>query len=241
MKSREQNIIDGKKGGAVTRERCRKIYVEPYNLKPNFCQGCNKQLAYEKRDKIYCSTKCNAIYNENHGMKNRTHSQDTKDKISKGHKKKEVVNRICLLCSSAFDVFRSSSRRCCSKSCSHKLTNIKLKGNSGGYRQGSGRGIKCFYTSPIAGTVHLDSSWELEYAKWLDSKGILWERNTNKFPFIYKNGPRFYIPDFYIIGSNSYVEIKGYKTEIDNFKWKQFPYKLIVLFENDLKSLGIMI
>jgi hypothetical protein len=52
-----------------------------------------------------------------------------------------------------------------------------------------------------------------------------------------------YFPDFYLPETEEYIEIKGYKTERDEAKWKYFPKdkKLTILFGTELKELGINI
>jgi hypothetical protein len=117
---------------------------------------------------------------------------------------------------------------------------MKKNPNSGGRRDGSGRGKKTWYESHIAGRVFLDSSYELAYAIWLDSKNVLWRRNWQKFAYEYEGKQSFYIPDFYLIAENKYVEIKGYETEKDKAKWEFFPHNLEVLKEVDLKLKGIL-
>lgn len=88
----------------------------------------------------------------------------------------------------------------------------------------------------------LHGTWELKYAQYLDSNNIEWLRNKDSFIYTYDNVERRYTPDFYLIESNEYIEIKGYKTEKDLSKWSQFPKdkKLSVLFEKDLKNLKII-
>ena len=122
-----------------------------------------------------------------------------------------------------------------------KLSELaKLNGN-GGYRRGSGRGKGSWYKSKTAGTVYLDSSWELKYCKWLDENSINWKRNSLRFPYKYKGKVKNYIPDFYLIDEDTYIEVKGYKTDKDDAKWKYFPNELKVLYGNDLLQLGISI
>lgn len=116
---------------------------------------------------------------------------------------------------------------------------LKKNPNAGGYRHGSGRGIHTWYESPIAGRVYLDSSYELAYAKFLDINNTKWKKNLIKFPYIWENKIRHYLPDFYLVDDNTYVETKGYKTEKDDAKWKQFPHKLQVLMGEDLNKLGL--
>lgn len=102
------------------------------------------------------------------------------------------------------------------------------------------------YQSLMNGKVYLMGKWELEYAKYLDSSGIKWERNTKKFRYVSDLLPNeskigYYIPDFYLVDEDSYVEIKGYETNLDHSKWEQFPMKLKVLRYHDLKNLGLKI
>ena len=92
---------------------------------------------------------------------------------------------------------------------------MKKNPNAGGLREGSGRGKKVWYESPIAGKVYIRSTYELEYVKWLDLNNINWNQNSNKFPYIYMEKRRYYYPDFYLADSDEYIEIKGYKTEKD--------------------------
>lgn len=95
------------------------------------------------------------------------------------------------------------------------------------------------YNSKNNGIVKVMGSWELHYVKWLDENNINWIQNKNKFYYEFKglkSGKGYYVPDFYLIDENIYVEIKGYETEKDRAKWKWFPHKLKILKENDLKS-----
>ena len=86
----------------------------------------------------------------------------------------------------------------------------------------------------------LHGTWELKYAMWLDRQSINWIRCKESFKYEFLNKIRLYTPDFYLIESNTYIEIKGFKTEKDNAKWKQFPKKLIVLTKKELKEMGII-
>lgn len=110
----------------------------------------------------------------------------------------------------------------------------------GGYRKGAGRGKKCWYESKIAGKTFLDSSYELILAKFFDSKSIKWKKNYNKFHYIFENKNKYYIPDFYLIDYDCYIETKGYFLEKDIAKWSYFPYKLILIFGEDLYNMGLV-
>jgi hypothetical protein len=115
---------------------------------------------------------------------------------------------------------------------------MKANPSAGGLREGSGRGVKTWYESPIAGRVYLRSTYELIYAKFLDSRQIKWKANKKSFEYLFEDKERRYYPDFYLIDEDCYVEIKGFKTKQDEAKWKVFPHKLKVLFGKDLEKLG---
>lgn len=83
-------------------------------------------------------------------------------------------------------------------------------------------------------------SWEVAYAKFLDSVGTSWDRNTRSFSYEFEGKQRRYTPDFYLPLEDVYVEIKGYKTEKDDAKWKQFPERLVVLMKEELIELGLI-
>lgn len=85
--------------------------------------------------------------------------------------------------------------------------------------------------------IDLHGRWELGYAKFLDSNKILWRRPAERFEYQFQDSTHYYTPDFYLIEENCYVEIKGYKTMKDEAKWKQFPLKLKIMMEKDLRKI----
>lgn len=58
-------------------------------------------------------------------------------------------------------------------------------------------------------------------------------RNYSGFDYIWNGEPTYY-PDFYLPEFDTYVEIKGYKTERDVAKWSHFPKKMIVLMKSEI-------
>jgi hypothetical protein len=113
-----------------------------------------------------------------------------------------------------------------------KISNaMKKNPNAGGLRKGSGRGKKGTYKG-----YYCDSSYELAWVIYNLDHNISFERNTEKFKYLYKGEEKYYYPDFSI--NNTYYEIKGYVTEQVKEKIKQFPKdeKLIVLFKDDLED-----
>lgn len=89
--------------------------------------------------------------------------------------------------------------------------------------------------------IDLHGKWELRYAQWLDERNIKWERCVQTFEYIFEKKTRRYTPDFYLPITNEYIEIKGYKTDKDNEKWKQFPknLQLTILMKDELSKLDI--
>lgn len=144
-------------------------------------------------------------------------SSETRNKISKANssRSKEVTSRI---------------GRNASKTINEKVAN-------GTWHVSLAKDMHYSYNG-----VDLHGTWELKFAMYLDDNSIKWERNTESFNYNFDGKDRKYFPDFYLPDSDDYIEIKGFKTPKDDSKWEQFPKneKLIVLFENDLKDLGIL-
>ena len=110
-----------------------------------------------------------------------------------------------------------------------KMSKIKKEMYINGWEATScGRAKKYKYISPIAGEISVDGKWELGVAKYLDKLKVKWKRNTKRFPYINLKGTMStYCPDFYVSDWSCYIEVKGYKTDLDKCKWSQFPKKLL--------------
>jgi hypothetical protein len=83
----------------------------------------------------------------------------------------------------------------------------------------------------------------LEVAKYLDSIGVNWKRNKKRFKYFntLKNKEATYCPDFYIEDWATYLEVKGYETDLDKCKWSQFKEPLIIWKKEDLIQKGLNI
>ena len=88
----------------------------------------------------------------------------------------------------------------------------------------------------------LHGTWELRLAMYMDDNKITWWRCDDIFEYEFDGRTLSYQPDFYLPKFDLYIEVKGYATEKDFAKWKQFPKdkKLVILKEYDLKELGII-
>jgi hypothetical protein len=106
---------------------------------------------------------------------------------------------------------------------------MKLK-KLGGYRKGSGRGKQGWYKG-----FWCDSSWELAWVIYNLDHNIIFEKNWEKFEYIFNGKIHNYIPDFKI--KDEFIEIKGYMTEQTEEKIKQFSYKIKLIGKKDLEPI----
>lgn len=63
---------------------------------------------------------------------------------------------------------------------------------------------------PDGSIVKLQGTWEVVFARWLDSQGIEYEAHRGRIP--YKdalNTERSYYPDFYVPSQDTYYDVKG--------------------------------
>lgn len=111
------------------------------------------------------------------------------------------------------------------------------KRHAAGWQGAIGRCKKIKYSSLIAGEVMLDGGWELLVAQYLDSINVQWERNKKRFKYFFEGKERFYTPDFYVSEWNSYIEVKGYETDLDKCKWDQFTEILLVWKKEKIKEI----
>lgn len=101
---------------------------------------------------------------------------------------------------------------------------------------------------------YLKSSWELSYAKYLDSslkdgKIIEWEYEPDTFWFEkIRRGVRSYTPDFKVTqlnGTLEYHEVKGYldsksKTKLNRMRIYHPDIKMILIDRAVMKSLNLL-
>ncbi len=102
---------------------------------------------------------------------------------------------------------------------------------------------RVLHESPIAGRFVCDSTWEKRFAVWADEHGLDYRRNKRGFRYynILKKRRKYrrYYPDFKL-SEGLYVEVKGYESIVDRFKWSAFPHELIILRRDQIESLDDM-
>ena len=116
------NITKEQISAKYLKERQYNRYKNEYEKNPKYCLECGCILEYEKRLNKFCSKSCSNAYSN----KQRKHSKETKDKISKSLSKTRIANRkdkisICKYCGNEFVLERKPNGRlrivkyCCKK------------------------------------------------------------------------------------------------------------------------------
>ncbi len=97
--------------------------------------------------------------------------------------------------------------------------------------------------------IWMRSSWEIKYAIFLTIREIDWIYEYKSFPVTYNyNGYSYtgtYTPDFYLVNTNEYIEVKGYWRGDAYSKYKafrnQYPnFKIQVFDKVKMKKFGIL-
>lgn len=110
-----------------------------------------------------------------------------------------------------------------------RLSEVAKARRDAGWEPVCGRAKKYTYVDRNGRTVVVDGTWELIVCRYLDHLQMTWNKNKNSFVYINPSGKESrYTPDFYVEEWKSYLEVKGYETELDRCKWRQFPHTLEV-------------
>lgn len=197
------------------------------------CKNCNTEFtARYKNYDTFCSRSCSASWNNiNRGAR----SQSTKNKISRTLSERGRKQSICSVCSTVFTGYKLT----CSKQCAitARVEKFKAKISSGevrcgGYRKGSGRGKSGIYRG-----MHLDSTYEIAVVMYYTDHGMLIERNRTGYRYFDPDRGDFftYYPDF--ITADGLLEIKGYKTALDDYKLSGVDIPIKILYKSDLTDI----
>ena len=85
--------------------------------------------------------------------------------------------------------------------------------------------------------IWCDSSWELAYLLYCLDHNIVIQRNKLGFSYFWEGSVHTYFPDFYLPNIDTFVEIKGYKSERDDAKINQFTETLLVVDADAMKPI----
>jgi hypothetical protein len=191
------------------------------------CKKCNKEFEPVKGLLNFCSLACRNSREQTLEIRIKksesakiNHKNPIKGKFGKNNPK--WIPRVftkCLMCEKDIEHPISKER---------KYHNECWLKNSGGYRQGSSRGKCGRYKG-----YWCDSSYELVWVIYQLDHCIPFERNKQRFEYIWNNKKHEYIPDF--IQNDTIIEIKGFLTLQVEEKIKSVP-GLKVLFKKDLSK-----
>jgi hypothetical protein len=206
------------------------------------CSGCGikvmKYLSQLKRiDVVFCTLFC----------RNKNYQKACPDWHPNNYKE---YKHICINCNKSFITngsdFNAKVRSYCSKSCKSKhlprkphSEETKRKLSLAAVKQNINYIAKHPYCN-MGIIIMMKSSWEVKYAKYLDSKFIKWIYEPE---FKLSNGYS-YLPDFQL-DSGDIIEIKGYMREDAQKKWDLFcqdypTLKKSLIRKDDLKKLSII-
>ncbi len=191
---------------------------------------CDIGSIYEKLN----WTKCQDLYDsglmwrdlKTHGYTNDALSWAIKHKILKMRSTSESLKLLHKSGKINYDVYRTKKHR-------EKMSKF------GGYKENSGRCKHIKFIKKDGIIVNLQGSWENRLAEFLDVKNIMWDRNKIGYKYLYQNKEKLYFPDFYLKDFNVFIEVKGYETNKDKEKWRQFPFKLIVVKKKEIENLEL--
>jgi hypothetical protein len=101
-------------------------------------------------------------------------------------------------------------------------------------------GTITYYESVNNGNVRFRSKLEKQFAEFLDKSGTKWAYEQKSFPYIDKNGKRrTYTPDFYLVETDEYIEIKAFDKGDADYKidaMKKIGLNIRIIRQADLKK-----
>lgn len=193
-----------------------------------------------------------------HPMLNKTHSEDAKEKIRNFYLGKSYDDRFGLEKSEFIknkmrDSHLGDKNHFFGKKHSNE-TIEKLK-ELGTKNAKSGKEShlygKMYHPKPIKAIIDnksycFKSIWEYKVANYLHISDIKWEYETKKFELLIGDMETTYTPDFYLIETNTIIEVKGYWRDDAKIKFEQFlnaqgnNFNIEVWDKIKLKSLNLI-
>lgn len=152
---------------------------------------------------------------------------------------------ICPICgkeTSFIGIFKVGYLKYCSNKCSNNSKEVQKKKENTCY---SNWGYKHPYQSPKIRSniqknlnydgVGFDSGWEIQYYIWLKDNNRSFIYQPDPIPYIKDGETKYYHPDFYLIDTDEYIEIKAsrfFKHPVSN-KWNNMSIeKLYCIYGN---------
>lgn len=201
--------------------------VKQIILENRSCKKCSKSFVVaSNKVSHFCSTSCCSSWNWDIFKKSDGYEKfvleasknSLKRKVWKNKKddliSTEITVNKCVICNKSFVTKAWKTKLTCSKACYGKVASINSKAhpNCGGETN---------YKKFVYDGITMDSSWEVEIAKWMDENNVAWVR-SRKLMFLWtdeKGDRRRYYPDFYLPKYNIYLDPKNkFLIEKDRFK-----------------------
>jgi hypothetical protein len=182
------------------------------------CLWCNKDFDTNTKShaKKCCSIDCARKY-----ARSKLNADVHKKSVQRPSTFPQIKCFICIVCKNDFECEVKndvSIKNTCSSKC-YSILRSKIS------RENPNCGGKLGYRRfPYKGFT-MDSRWEVEIAKWMDEKGIKWDRSRKRhmFQWVDNDGDtRKYFPDFYLPDLDIYLDPKNdYYLDRDMPKLKQ--------------------
>lgn len=225
--------ITNKKKATINKKKS----LEKWISEKHICEHCGKVMTEKYGSGRFCCEACA------HSHKPTTDQlQKIKEFNSQMSIKKRIINEskyyehpnYCKVCGNVLSYDKRRRKVCCHECLIKLIQQQKLELCA---KQGTnlcGKGIRGYYKG-----YYCQSSWELAYVIYNIDHGINFIRNKEGFKYILNNIERTYFPDFYLLDTKEYVEIKGYYDSKTKEKEKQFPKnkKLKILCLKEMKPI----
>jgi antitoxin component YwqK of YwqJK toxin-antitoxin module len=181
------------------------------------CVNCGIQITYINNKKQYCEN----CLKEKEKLSSVKRVEDRRQILRKVRCRETVPLNIkqyklnCLICNIEF--YHTAKIKTCSKKCRRTLSSKRAKNN---VNCGGETNYRKFWYNGI----FMDSTWELDIAKWMDLHNVEWQR-SRKIVFWWTDmtgTKRRYYPDFYLPKYDIYLDPKNkYLLQKDDYKLNQ--------------------
>lgn len=187
---------------------CKKDFNSTTHVNARTCCSvtCGVKYAQSYTDPLNTSASLKEYYKNNIWTRNGEPAKylGPKEKIH------DYAERSCIVCKNIFKPKRTATQKTCSKKCllARQKESSRLHPNCGGETN---------YKKHLHNGIYMDSSWEVELAKWMDDKHIKWQRSKLIWFFWTRSDgkkcryyPDFYLEDYdvYLDPKNKYLQIK---------------------------------
>lgn len=197
---------------------------EIYNKNPLYCECCNAIIPFEKKKRQFphvarfCSNSCSV-------------KSTSKIRLTDEVKTKILITRRL----NNVDVWNEERR----KNHSIRMKEV-VNENPTSYSSNNvcGRVKPIKIIDSLGNNSKCLGKWELLVSEFLTKQNIKWTNIiTENFQYVWNGTNHRYFPDFKLVETNTYIEVKGFERERDKEKWKQFPYKLIVIKKDEITKI----